>query len=42
MLFVNGDMLEEWGLEKNGELPIKFKKDGDKFTMTFGELPLKK
>jgi hypothetical protein len=42
LLFVNGDMLEEWGLEKNGELPIKFKKDGDKFTMTFGELPLKK
>lgn len=42
MLFVNGDMLEEWGLEKNAELPIKFKKDGDKFTMTFGKLPLKK
>ena len=42
IIFVNGDMLEEWGLEKNGTLPLKFKKDGDKFTMTFGELPLKK
>ena len=42
ILFVNSDMLEEWGLNKNGELPIKFKKDGDQFTMTFGELPLKK
>ena len=34
-------MLEEWGLEKNGELPLKFKKEGKEFTMTFGELPLK-
>jgi len=41
ILFVNGDMLEDWGLEKCGELPIKFKKEGEKFTMTFGELPLK-
>lgn len=42
LIFVNGDMLEEWGLEKNGKLPLKFKKEGKEFTMTFGELPLKK
>lgn len=42
LIFVNGDMLEEWGLEKNGELPLKFRKEGKKFTMTFGELPIKK
>lgn len=42
LIFVNGDMLEEWGLEKNGELPLKFKKEGKQFTMTFGELPIKK
>ena len=41
IIFINGDMLEEWGLEKNGELPLKFKKEGKEFTMTFGELPLK-
>lgn len=42
LIFVNGDMLEEWGLEKNGKLPLKFKKEGKEFNMTFGELPLKK
>ena len=42
LIFVNGDMLQEWGLEKNGKLPLKFKKEGKEFTMTFGELPLKK
>jgi hypothetical protein len=41
IIFVNGDMLEDWGLEKNGELPIKFRKEDKQFTMTFGELPLK-
>ncbi len=41
IIFVNGDMLEEWGLEKNGKLPLKFKKENEGFTMTFGELPLK-
>lgn len=42
LVFVNGDMLEDWGLEKNGELPLKFKKEGKEINMTFGELPLKK
>jgi len=42
IIFVNGDMLEEWGLEKNGELPLKFKKENGSFTMTFGKLPIKK
>ena len=42
IIFVNGDMLEEWGLEKNGELPLKFRKENGGFSMTFGELPLKK
>ena len=35
-------MLEDWGLEKNGELPLKFRKENEGFSMTFGELPLKK
>ena len=42
IIFVNGDMLEDWGLEKNEELPIKFRKENEGFSMTFGELPLKK
>ena len=42
IIFVNGDMLEEWGLKKNGKLPLKFRKEGEGFSMTFGELPLKK
>jgi hypothetical protein len=42
LIFVNGDMVEEWGLEKNGKLPLKFRKEGKKFTVTFGELPIKK
>jgi hypothetical protein len=42
IIFVNGDMLEEWGLEKNGELPLKFKKENGAFTVTFGKLPIKK
>ena len=42
IVFVNGDMLEEWGLEKNGELPLKFKKENGAFTVTFGKLPIKK
>ena len=28
LVFVNGDMLEDWGLEKIGELPLKFKIEG--------------
>jgi hypothetical protein len=41
IILVNTDLLEEWGLEKNGELPLKFKKEGKTIDMTFGKLPLK-
>lgn len=42
IILVNTDLLEEWGLEKNGELSVKFKKEGKTIDMTFGKLPLKK
>ncbi|WP_276978986.1 hypothetical protein, partial [Flavobacterium filum] len=42
IVLVNTDLLEEWGLEKNGELSVKFKKEGKTIDMTFGKLPLKK
>ena len=42
IVLVNTDLLEEWGLEKNGELPIKFRKNGKTIDLTFGKLPLKK
>lgn len=42
IVLVNTDLLEDWGLEKNGELPVKFKKEGKTIDMTFGKLPLKK
>lgn len=43
VMFVNTDLLEEWGLEKGGELPIKFKKEkGRTMSLRFGKLPLKK
>ena len=41
IVFVNSDLLEDWGLEKNKELPVKFKKEGNQFTMNFGKLPIK-
>ena len=42
ILLVNTDLLEDWGLEKNGELLIKFRKKGKSVDLTFGKLPLKK
>jgi hypothetical protein len=42
IVLVNTDLLEDWGLEKNGELPVKFKKEGKTIDVTFGKLPLKK
>lgn len=42
IILVNTDLLEDWGLEKNGELPVKFRKEGKTLDMTFGKLPLKK
>ena len=43
VIFVNGDLLEEWGLKKNEKLKTKFKKNGKglDFTIKFGKLPLK-
>ena len=42
IIYVNTDLLEEWGLEKGKKLPVKFKRDGKKsVTMYFGKLPLK-
>ena len=41
VILFNTDLLEEWGLEKNGELPIKFRKEGKTMNLTFGNLPLK-
>lgn len=42
IILVNTDLLEEWGLEKNGELPVKFRKKGKTIDLIFGKLPLKK
>lgn len=42
IVLVNTDLLEDWGLEKNGELPVKFKKEEKTIDVTFGKLPLKK
>ncbi|HTO35486.1 MAG TPA: hypothetical protein VLZ72_04565 [Flavobacterium sp.] len=41
IILINTDLLEEWGLEKNGELPIKFKKEGKSMRLTFGKMPFK-
>ena len=43
IVFINGDLLDEWGLEKNGKLKTKFRKNdkGLSFDITFGKLPLK-
>lgn len=42
IIFINGDLLEEWGLKENGELKTKFKKEGRNISINFGKLPLKK
>ena len=43
IIFINGDLLEDWGLEENGELKTKFRKDGNglSFSIIFGKLPYK-
>jgi hypothetical protein len=42
IIFINGDLVEDWGLEKNGKLKTKFRKEGKglSFDITFGKLPL--
>lgn len=41
IIYVNTDLLEEWGLQKGGKVKTKFKyKKGRSVNLTFGELPL--
>lgn len=42
IIFINGDLLVDWGLIAGEELPIKFKKNKDGYTLNFGKLPLAK
>lgn len=40
ILFLNTDLLDDWGLKKGKEFPIKLKKKGKSLRMTIGNLPL--
>ncbi|WP_417199657.1 hypothetical protein [Bizionia sp.] len=40
VIFVNTDLLDEWGLEKDKKLPMKFKKKAKEMTINFGTLPI--
>lgn len=42
LIFINGDLIDDWGLKKNGVLKTKFRKNdkGLSFDITFGKLPL--
>lgn len=43
IIYVNTDLLDEWGLERGKKLPIKIKRDGKRsVSMYFGKLPLAK
>ncbi|MFN3755787.1 MAG: hypothetical protein ACK4RM_02415 [Flavobacterium sp.] len=43
VIYVNTDLLDDWGLEKGKSLPIKIRRDGKKsVNMYFGSLPLAK
>jgi hypothetical protein len=43
IIYVNSDLLDDWGLEKGKSLPIKIRRDGKKsVNMYFGSLPLAK
>lgn len=43
IIYVNTDLLEEWGLERGKKLPIKIRRDGKRsVSMYFGKLPLAK
>jgi hypothetical protein len=42
VLFVNGDLLVDWGLVEGEELKIKFRKSKKGYTLSYGNLPLPK
>jgi len=43
IIYVNTDILDDWGLEKGKKLPIKIRRDGKRsVSMYFGSLPLAK
>lgn len=42
VIYVNTDLLEEWGLEKGGKVKTKFKYNKGSVNLTFGELPWNK
>jgi hypothetical protein len=42
VLFINGDLLVDWGLIEGEELQIKFRKSKEGYTLTYGNLPIKK
>jgi hypothetical protein len=43
IIYVNTDLLDDWGLEKGKKLPIKIRRDGKRsVSMYFGSLPLAK
>lgn len=42
VLFVNGDLLVDWGLIEGEKLKIKFRKSKKGYTLSYGKLPLKK
>lgn len=42
IIYINTDLLDDWGLEKGKKLPIKFKRDGKRSVeLFFGKLPIK-
>ncbi|WP_333693281.1 hypothetical protein [Flavobacterium sp.] len=43
IIYINTDLLDDWGLEKGKKLPIKFKRNGKRSVeLVFGKLPIKK
>ena len=42
IIYINTDLLDDWGLEKGKKLPIKFKRNGKRSVeLIFGKLPIK-
>lgn len=42
VVFINGDLLVDWGLVEGEELKIKFRKNKKGYTLSYGKLPLAK
>lgn len=41
IIYINTDLLDDWGLEKGKKLPIKFKRNGKRSVeLVFGKLPI--